>query len=416
MPRPRTFDHSMLKSLLCCLFVCVPWAVPAQVPTAPATPSFDCSKARGRIEKLICADAQLAMLDRRVSDLFGVALTQAVGDADLKRSQRRWLGERDDCKESSCIATSYEARIKELSELTGRFPLARSTAICEQFIDPPKRASARSSIAGADDINNDGVADRASQCEGGTANIPCVAYTDKDGKPLPIQPDGFEWMTYGAFGRAPFRFEGRTFTYYTSDEAMEQPAFITYVTPTNREVRICDFETVVASAVLEGGEEVCAALETGDERIELLEVSSIAATNAFAPDRSDTQARAIAKIDIDNDGLEEDLVELAYSSGAGRGCEINYFELLGEDAKSLANNSNAASVRELQGLGASGANGRNCGLVSNRLIRFADKIYFEANAKNAPGTPHELRILEGEAVASVCTFEREVRTKLKTLY
>jgi hypothetical protein len=223
-------------------------------------------------------------------------------------------------------------------------------------------------------------------------------------------------MTYSAFGRAPFTFEGRTFIFHSSDEAMELPAFISYVTPSNREVRICDFDTVVASAVLEGGDEVCAALEAADTRIEPLEVVSMAATNVYAPDRADTQARALAKIDIDNDGLAEDLVEFAYSSGAGRGCEINYFELLGEDGKSLANNSNAAPVRELQGLSASGASGRNCGLISNRLIRFADKIYFEANATNAPGAPHELRILEGEAVAPVCTFEREIRTKIKTLY
>ncbi|HVF15800.1 MAG TPA: hypothetical protein VNA21_02785, partial [Steroidobacteraceae bacterium] len=209
---------------------------------------------------------------------------------------------------------------------------------------------------------------------------------------------------------------GRTFTFYTSDEAMEQPAFISYVTPTNREVRICDFDTVVGSAVVEGGEEVCAALEANDERIELLEIASISPTNTYAPERPDTQARALAKIDVDNDGLEENLVEFAYSSGAGRGCENNYFELLADDGKSLASNSNAASVRELQSLTANGSGGRNCGLVVNRLIRFADKIYFEANAKNASGTPHELRILEGEAVASVCTFEREIRTKLKTLY
>jgi uncharacterized protein len=410
-----TSDFSMLKRLVCSTFLCFASAH-AQNATAPATPSFDCAKARGRVEKLICGDAQLAIKDRRVSELFTIASAHADDDGNLKRSQRRWLGDRDDCKEAACIATTYDTRIKELGDLTGKFSAARSAAVCEQFTDPAARVKALDSTAGADDINNDGVPDRASQCAGGTANIPCVAYADKDGKPLPIQPEGFEWITYSALGRAPFRFEERTFIYYANDQTLEQPAFISYVTPTNREVRICDFDTVVGSAVLEGGDEVCAALEAADERIESVEVASIAVTNAYAPDRPDTQARALAKIDIDNDGLEEDLVEFAYSSSAGRGCDINYFELLGEDGKSLANNSNAASVRELQGLSASGAGGRNCGLVSNRLIRFADKIYFEANAKHASGMPHELRILEGEAVAPVCTFDREIRTRIRTVY
>jgi uncharacterized protein len=404
-----------LKYFVPGLCACLASPVFAQGLNVPA-PSFDCAKARGRIEKMICAESHLATLDRRVADLFASAMAQASDAGDVKRVQRRWLGDRDDCKDVACVEQSYQLRLTQLGTETGRFSAAETTAVCEAFVDPETREKALTATAGAEDINNDGRADRASACAGGTANIPCVGYVDEDNQPLPITPQGFEWMTYGAFGRAPFRSGGRTFTYYAHDDALEQPAYISYVTPTNREVRVCDFDTVVGSAVLEGGSDVCAAIEAADERIELLEWAPIADNNAHAVDRRDTQARALGKIDIDNDGLEENLIEYAYSSGAGRGCELNYFELLADDGKTLATNSNAAAVRELQGLGENGADGRNCGPIANRLFRFEDRIYFESNTANTLGALHEVKILQGEAVASVCAFERQISTKIKTLY
>jgi hypothetical protein len=168
--------------------------------------------------------------------------------------------------------------------------------------------------------------------------------------------------------------------------------------------------------VTDGSDDVCTAVETMDTAIEPVELAAVADADAYATGRRESQARAVGKSDIDNDGLEESLIEYAYSSGVGRGCEINYFGLLAEDGRSLATNSNAAAVRELQGLGSDGADARDCGLVTNRLFRFADKIYLESNAGNAPGLPHEVKILRGDAVATVCAFERQIRTKVKTLY
>jgi uncharacterized protein len=411
---------SMLKRSLAAVLALLTVPAFAQLanvqPNAPTSPSFDCAKARGRVEKMICAEGALASLDRRIADLYAVALAQTTDQGDAKRDQRRWLGDRDDCKDVACVERSYRERLTALTTLTGRFTVEEAQAICDAFVQPESRARMLESTAGAQDINNDGKPERRSECAGGTANIPCVEYFDADDQPLRIAPQGFEWITYSALGRATFRVDGRTFTYYASDAALEQPAFISFVTPTNRDMRVCDFDTIIGSAVTQGSDDVCAAVESMDTAIEPAELATVTDPGAYATGRRDTRARALGKSDIDNDGLEESLIEYAYSSGAGRGCEINYFELLGEDGRSLATNSNAAAVRELQGLGPAGADGRNCGLVTNRLFRFADKIYLESNAGDAPGLPHEVRILRGDAVATVCTFERQVRTKVKTLY
>ena len=131
---------------------------------------------------------------------------------------------------------------------------------------------------------------------------------------------------------------------------------------------------------VEGGDEVCAAVESG-ERIEAVELAERAnAGLAFiAPGYL---IKSSGNVDIDNDGLDENVIELSYESGAGQGCTFNYFELLAEDRKSLLNNSNSKPVRELQGIADEGYRGRNCGNIENRLFKFDNKIYYETNAAN----------------------------------
>lgn len=91
-----------------------------------AQPSFECSKAASEAEALICADAALAALDRRLAERYGAALTAIdamdAGDAqavkDLKATQRGWIKGRDDCWKAedlrACVEDSYLIREAEL--------------------------------------------------------------------------------------------------------------------------------------------------------------------------------------------------------------------------------------------------------------------------------------------------------------
>jgi len=382
---------------------------------AAASPSFDCATARARVDKLICNDPTLARLDQRAAALFQTSLTHTSDAGEFKKAQRRWLRARDDCKDANCVQNRYEQRIDELASFTGRFDSAAATSMCSLFEQPDTRATTLAQTAGTEDINNDGKADIAAPCAGGTMNAPCAAYVAADAKPIHIQPQAFEWHTYSPLGRSPFRYEGRTFVYHSRDAALVEPAFISYVTPTNREFRVCDFETRIGSAVAEGGDEVCAAVESAD-RIEDIEMTVIDNEQSIALGRPDTFARHRLLADIDNDGLDESLIELSYESGGGQGCTFNYFELLAEDRQALLDNSNSAPVRELQGLGAEGYRGRNCGRIDNRLFKFDNKVFYETNVLNNRVVPHEVRALEGTAVVTLCTFERQMTTKLKTVF
>jgi uncharacterized protein len=387
----------------------------AQQLVPASKPSFDCTRARSKAEKTICADAQLAALDQRTSELFGLALSHSPDPGDIKKEQRRWLRERDDCEDAACMAKSYEGRIEVLETYTGRLPERLARTLCARLETPETRAETLERRAGIEDINNDGAPETAAACAGGTANVPCVSYVDARGKPVLIQPQGFEWTTYSPLGRAAFRYENRTFVYYSRDAALAEPSHLAYVTPTNREFRVCEFETSVGSAVLEGGDDVCAAVETR-EGIEPVELVSAADRQATAFGRPDTFVRSTGAADIDNDGLDDEVIELSYESGGGQGCTFNYFELLGEDRRSLIANSKSNPVRELQGLTGEGYRGRNCGNVENRLFKFDGKTYYETNVTNNRLVPHEVRVLDGTAPATLCTFERQVTTKVKTLF
>ncbi|MDJ0994096.1 MAG: MliC family protein [Dinoroseobacter sp.] len=93
---------------------------------AETGPSFDCAHAESSAEKLVCADPDLARLDRLVAERYSAALAAARGldagaveaEANLKAYQRGWIKGRDDCwkaqDEHSCVVFQYQFREAEL--------------------------------------------------------------------------------------------------------------------------------------------------------------------------------------------------------------------------------------------------------------------------------------------------------------
>ncbi|WP_231592354.1 lysozyme inhibitor LprI family protein [Pelagovum pacificum] len=89
-------------------------------------PAFDCAEAEGSVEQLICAEPDLAALDRRMADRFAAAVAVAEGldtDAEetvrtLRAYQRGWISGRDECwKETDvagCVRREYLFREAQL--------------------------------------------------------------------------------------------------------------------------------------------------------------------------------------------------------------------------------------------------------------------------------------------------------------
>ena len=93
-------------------------------PALAAEPSFDCAKAEGSAEQLVCDDQQLAALDRELARLFGLAAKGPHMDderlKELRAYQRGWIKGRNDCWKAddlrACVQNSYGERIFELRQ------------------------------------------------------------------------------------------------------------------------------------------------------------------------------------------------------------------------------------------------------------------------------------------------------------
>ena len=86
---------------------------------ATSNPSFNCANARTRGEIAVCGDGGLAALDRQMAAQYVDALRDAdpATRAMLQRSRDRFLGYRDQCPSSDCIADTYRGRIREIRDI-----------------------------------------------------------------------------------------------------------------------------------------------------------------------------------------------------------------------------------------------------------------------------------------------------------
>jgi uncharacterized protein len=106
-------------------------------------PAFDCSKASGEVQKLICSDEGLAALDRKLDGVYRAALAKARDDVPrfLRAEQRGWIKGRDECWKAKgagtpvylteswiatdvrgCVEAQYQLRTAELQVLLRLVP------------------------------------------------------------------------------------------------------------------------------------------------------------------------------------------------------------------------------------------------------------------------------------------------------
>ncbi len=111
-------------------------------------PAFDCAKASGEVEMLICKDAALAALDRQLDAVYTQALAKAKGALvqTLRTEQRSWVAGRNDCWKAqtttwitatwtvdtvpSCVEAQYHLRISELQAVWQLMPPETRTYVC----------------------------------------------------------------------------------------------------------------------------------------------------------------------------------------------------------------------------------------------------------------------------------------------
>ncbi|MCB1789659.1 MAG: MliC family protein [Gammaproteobacteria bacterium] len=101
----------------------------ANDPETPPGPAFSCASVDDtRIEHMICTDATLAALDRKLGSVYAQARVLSNTGSALKVEQRGWIKGRNECwkdeDETACIASAYRLRI---AELQARYHLVAAT-------------------------------------------------------------------------------------------------------------------------------------------------------------------------------------------------------------------------------------------------------------------------------------------------
>lgn len=110
------------------------------LPAVSFAASFDCGKAATNVEKMICGDSDISILDDQLSSVY-----KAVGTAErlvIREQQIDWLKHRRNmCSDKQCLVKAYQIRIDQLSRNSGSVNSCYS--FTHQFSDlnaPDKKA------------------------------------------------------------------------------------------------------------------------------------------------------------------------------------------------------------------------------------------------------------------------------------
>lgn len=82
--------------------------------------SFDCAKACTKVEKMICANADLSKLDEQLAKAYKDGAKRTTEPDRYKREQRSWLKAREAClsdtnNAAACLSEQYTRRVQALS-------------------------------------------------------------------------------------------------------------------------------------------------------------------------------------------------------------------------------------------------------------------------------------------------------------
>jgi uncharacterized protein len=97
-------------------------------PLAVEAASFDCGKARTKVEKAICDDMGLGILDIMMLDMYREVIRDHPLPDYIRARQREWLANRQYCKPEEftrCLIEKYRTRLEDLN--ASRHALVYST-------------------------------------------------------------------------------------------------------------------------------------------------------------------------------------------------------------------------------------------------------------------------------------------------
>lgn len=134
--------------------VLILWAISPAVAAPPGArqdgPSFDCARATSRVNRMICANADLSGLDRSLDETFRAVAGQPTVDADrLRADEAQWLHRTlQTCGDARCVKAAFEARIEALRRVSLRASSPAASDETEPFPAPAGVLAASRTLIG----------------------------------------------------------------------------------------------------------------------------------------------------------------------------------------------------------------------------------------------------------------------------
>jgi uncharacterized protein len=341
-----------MRNAIAAVMACAVFAAPV------VAASFECAKASASIERMICTNPQLSKLDEELSSSYKVAMAKAVNEEQLKTSQRWWLAQiRNSCTTVDCMMKVYTQRLTALNKQDdiSFVPPPASSALTAKEADAclavvnasnhgqlhryeqrapdqqPSRDQLRkifgpdAELSGSDaywsiDLDDDGILDHFAITTQGTAGITnAIGRLSRKGSvPTVIDASGKFASDHNLLN-----INGSYYLLTSTDGPDEL-----WKWRKNGELEgLCVFPRLAPEITLSPSSThpVCNAMMQGKtQSVAFTAEHSIGPLNdnRFRPGM---QVRdGMARIDLNNDGTVDSVVQVEISHGAGRGCDTIY--------------------------------------------------------------------------------------------
>lgn len=269
------------------------------------------------------------------------------------------------------------------------------------------------------DINDDGKYERTVLGYGmGTMGGEVWSVYDSSGKSINLTSDESDTgqMTFGV-KYAPY-----AGSYYILNLNNERSAAIQnaeHITPDNRVETVCSFTQEMIETISDDKKpELCKAALEG--KLQYVSFDKMHGLTIERLGRWASAPGAAAVVDIDNDGVSENLLEIGYMSSAGRGCDFNYLDMLDAYRSNFDNSPKRQLLLSAEGITPGGDTGHTgvpaCGNSRYRVFKYEGKYYLEGKYdSDNPSTSdvqfHNVVLIDKGTVHSICKYKFQTISK-----
>jgi hypothetical protein len=283
--------------------------------------------------------------------------------------------------------------------------------------------------AGVIDVNNDGVfelvAETSMQGTMGGMDFDILA---PGGRAMTFEPVGFEWKDYWTFGGGWLPYKGKVYYARFKAEDFRFLSYLAFVAPDEREHVICTFDNVITETVLAfasdpAGSAFCSRIlqEGRANYIGLMPLEQRRKQRYYETrERQETHPNGYASVDFNNDGQTELLIYLEYASGADRGCDVHYFDVMSADGLPVNQGDEHDTLIKLQGIDLSSRHPGACGGNIVSLIAENGTTYFHLKYRGKrPGSVRQMvndvYAINGTEISQICNSLFRQTTAVKDI-